>query len=1231
MTSSEADVSAFISVATPASIWAGATLLGFFIMRRKNATRISDAIYHPRSSPAWKDDSVRQLPPPLPDNPLYWLTTVLSVREKFIMRTVSLDSVVFLRFLKCAFQIFFCCGLLALMILIPVYATAERNNFGFDRLSLANVDDGSTRLWACVVFMYIFTGIICFFLNRTYMRVLALTFHHRRQLTRDNEYVVMVSNVPNKLRTDKAFNQYFQNVFGDQFAGGIIARQTRFLDSLLTQWEKNQGLLEHAEAVFKESGKRPKHIYIDPKASKKCCGKKPQATVDSIEFYSNELLKLRRQIYKVRRNPFQKTRTGFAVFKTLFAASCVSNSQVSRVPNTLTACIAPDVDDIYWSNLAVPAHVKTIRTIITTAGLTWLTLFWAVIVSVIQTFTSLENLSDKVAFLQFLNDMDPAIKSIIQGLLPTIALLALMSLLPIIIRSAIILQGVEAESWIELKAMSMLFFFQTFNVFLISTISGSITSSISKIISDWQSVFSLLATALPSQASFYIQYIMLGALGSFPSELAQLQKHAITWFKVKYRCKTENEVKGAVDPGDIDYADQYSQHLLFWVIGISYMVISPIILPFSAMYFGIAYLVYKHQIVYLYSPSYDSNGKFWPRCFNYMCTGMNIGHVTMIGVMTLKQSFIQSVLMIFLFLITSLFRRHHNEYYERFLLGPLPLEVCREADDKHLDVREFEKKLGEELKRAGGDEEENYDDYESSDEEEIEPPSDIEEDLEEVDKKVHEKVAGAVTDGAKFLKRGVSAGAAQLTKGLDEFGKLLGTDVLFGSLMGLDLKDRDDVCLENCRLSKHPYAPPNLLANLDGEGAVGVEEAAGVDWQDPDEAHKEKEKKEEKKDDGTGLGLLLDEPEPEPQAPEEGKGKKKRREKKKKKKEGEEEKKIIDSERQSNMELPAIELTSARDKTEEKKAQQAPASARVSPRQRSDSVTSTTAKQSHKNFTLMPISNFTKPRGTKSGLNTPSMQLSPRSEAPATPAPAPVHVSPVPPLRLPVESTSTDVLLIHKSSSTSSIESSSSSPSPRPKEETKTETARSVASSAVPNSSRLPTHRTVGGDSASEVSSSGGKKKLQRIGGLGIPIKKRLHQPVSFFEAKLTLSEIKEHEIQVQQRLAEMEALKKKSSKAPTSPPLQPEKDLLVPENESLTAPRVMSLLERLEVKTNDVPSVADVGEVERLNIMLVKLKAALQEVVDKAASEHEDGLIVDQGDRQTSLALGTVMEESHE
>ena len=44
-----------------------------------------------------------------------------------------------------------------------------------------------------------------------------------------------------------------------------------------------------------------------------------------------------------------------------------------------------------------------------------------------------------------------------------------------------------------------------------------------------------------------------------------------------------------------------------------------------------AYCVYKHQLLFVYIPKYESGGAIFPTLYNYTLTGMNFANVTMLG------------------------------------------------------------------------------------------------------------------------------------------------------------------------------------------------------------------------------------------------------------------------------------------------------------------------------------------------------------------------------------------------------------------------------------------------------------------------------------------------------------------------------------------------------------------------------------------------------------------------
>lgn len=47
-------------------------------------------------------------------------------------------------------------------------------------------------------------------------------------------------------------------------------------------------------------------------------------------------------------------------------------------------------------------------------------------------------------------------------------------------------------------------------------------------------------------------------------------------------------------------ADGSLQVLLIFTLGLTYSIIAPMILPFTTLYFGLAYLVYKYKLLFVY-------------------------------------------------------------------------------------------------------------------------------------------------------------------------------------------------------------------------------------------------------------------------------------------------------------------------------------------------------------------------------------------------------------------------------------------------------------------------------------------------------------------------------------------------------------------------------------------------------------------------------------------------------
>ncbi|MFS7931910.1 putative calcium-dependent channel, 7TM region phosphate [Helianthus anomalus] len=54
------------------------------------------------------------------------------------------------------------------------------------------------------------------------------------------------------------------------------------------------------------------------------------------------------------------------------------------------------------------------------------------------------------------------------------------------------------------------------------------------------------------------------------------------------------------------------QTQFYFLIGLVYAVVTPLLIPFILVLFGLAFVVYRHQVINVYNPKYESRAAFWP-------------------------------------------------------------------------------------------------------------------------------------------------------------------------------------------------------------------------------------------------------------------------------------------------------------------------------------------------------------------------------------------------------------------------------------------------------------------------------------------------------------------------------------------------------------------------------------------------------------------------------------------
>lgn len=98
------------------------------------------------------------------------------------------------------------------------------------------------------------------------------------------------------------------------------------------------------------------------------------------------------------------------------------------------------------------------------------------------------------------------------------------------------------------------------------------------------------------KATFFITYIMVDGWAGIAAEILRLRPLVIFHLKNMFIVKTEGDREMAMDPGGVEFPEAIPSIQLYFLMGIVYAVVTPILLPFILVFFAFAYFVYRHQV-----------------------------------------------------------------------------------------------------------------------------------------------------------------------------------------------------------------------------------------------------------------------------------------------------------------------------------------------------------------------------------------------------------------------------------------------------------------------------------------------------------------------------------------------------------------------------------------------------------------------------------------------------------
>jgi len=382
--------------------------------------------------------------------------------------------------------------------------------------------------------------------------------------------------------------------------------------------------------------------------------------------------------------------TGFVTFTDLASVTSAASAPLSYAPEVLQCAIAPEPRDIIWTNAHCDRRVCKERESIASFLVGFGALLWSVPLAFIQAMATADSLA-KIPGMQWIL-VNASVANFVNGYLPVVALLTLILVLPFAFELvATRYEHRKTQSDVQHSIFVRYFYYQIANIY-VSVTAGSIFISLQQILAHPYDVFRILGSKLPTVAGYFISLLLTKILAGLPMVLLRIGALSRMIF-LKLFFKEENLTQRELDEVyrelPIMYGWEYPSQLLVIMICFTYAAISPMILPFGAIYFFFALVVYKKQAMFVYTPTFESGGSLFHSACDRTLMGLILGQLTFLGYCLIRGGKIQPILLVPLPFITVQTMRYFQKHYSdpgRFL----SLEMARKIDkDPPVHISEF--------------------------------------------------------------------------------------------------------------------------------------------------------------------------------------------------------------------------------------------------------------------------------------------------------------------------------------------------------------------------------------------------------------------------------------------------------------------------------------------------------------------------------------------------------------
>ncbi|XP_016561370.1 CSC1-like protein HYP1 isoform X2 [Capsicum annuum] len=525
-------------------------------------------------------------------------------------------------------------------------------NKSLESFTISNVNDGSNRLWIHFSAVYIFTAVVCYLLYSEYDYISSKRVaYFYSSKPHPHQFTILVRSIP--ASSGRSYSETVESFFSEYYPATYLSHW------VVRRASKLQGLIKNSDRLYRRLVNLKSANHDRERFGRAGFMGLFGQRVNLLDHYEKKLEDIEDNVRAEQSSALGKeVGAAFVSFRTRYAAAAATHIQQGVNPTQWVTEPAPDPEDVYWPFFSASFLKRWISNLVVIVACVLLTVLFFIPVLIVQGLTHLEQLETWFPFLKGLLRI-AVVSQVITGYLPSLVLQLFLYVVPSIMIMLSSIQGYIAMSKIEKSACIKVLWFTIWNIFFANVLSGSALYRV-KIFLEPKNIPAVLAVAVPGQATFFIAYVVTTGWTSTSSELFRLSTLVFNFIKRNICRKVDDEF----EVPSVPYHSEIPRILLFGLLGITYFFLAPLILPFLLVYYCLGYLIYRHQLLNVYAPKYETGGKLWPIVHDSMIFSLILMHVIAIGIFGLKKLPLASSLTVPLPILSLVF----NSYCRRRFL-----------------------------------------------------------------------------------------------------------------------------------------------------------------------------------------------------------------------------------------------------------------------------------------------------------------------------------------------------------------------------------------------------------------------------------------------------------------------------------------------------------------------------------------------------------------------------------